>query len=122
MTRTIHWEREYVSAKRKAIDDTFGDEQLYLVELATHPDYQLRGSGTRLVGERIAFGRREKVNVTLLAQVTAETFYLRLGFVEVGNVSVVTADGDEVRFPVMKYEYWNEGRAAFEGEGENLEL
>lgn len=54
-------------------------------------------------GVRAAAETETRVNVTLLAQVTAEGFYLRRGFEEVGNVSMGAVDGGEFWFAVMRY-------------------
>lgn len=46
------------------------------------------------------------MNVTLIAQPTAEGFYLSRGFREVKNVSMVSVDGDqEFGFNVMAYNF-----------------
>lgn len=108
ITRAIDWEHKFTAEKRKHVDNVFGTDQLYLDTLGTHPRYQLRGSGTRLVNTGIEFARREGVNVTLIAQPTAETFYLHLGFVSVKNISVTSVDGDQAfRYNVMAYNFTN---------------
>lgn len=96
----------FAEAKQEFIDNVFGLEQIYLADLATHPDYQSRGAGTRLVTVGIEEGRKRSVNVTLLAQPTAETFYLGRGFKEVRNISVEAVDGEtEFGFNVMAYDF-----------------
>lgn len=86
--------------------DVFGETQVYLYELAAHPDYQLRGSGTRLIERGIERGTREGENVTLIAQPTAEGFYFKKGFKEVRNISVDSVDGDQVfGYNVMAYDF-----------------
>lgn len=106
ITRAIDWERKAKAAERNYVHDVFGEQQLYLEELATHPDYQSRGAGTQLVSRGIERGRRQGVNVTLLAQPTAEEFYLRRGFAEMRNISIESVDGDEAFvFNVMAYNF-----------------
>jgi GNAT superfamily N-acetyltransferase len=95
ITRGIDYERKFNTLKHKHIDIPFGEEQLYLHTLGTHPDYQGRGAGTRLVTAGIERVRDDHVNVTLIAQPTAETFYLRLGFVSIEHVSISSVDEDE---------------------------
>ncbi|KAF9691494.1 hypothetical protein EKO04_010311 [Ascochyta lentis] len=104
ITRAIDWEHKFNAAERKYVLDVFGEQQLYLYELATHPDYQLRGAGTMLVERGIERGRREGVNVTLIAQPTAEGFYLKKGFKEIRNISIESVDKDEAfGFNIMAY-------------------
>ncbi|KAJ4336296.1 hypothetical protein N0V95_008643 [Ascochyta clinopodiicola] len=104
ITRAIDWERKFNTAEREFVTDVFGKQQVYLLELATHPDYQSRGAGTRLVERGVERGRREGVNVTLIAQPTAEGFYLNRGFREIQNISIESVDGDEeFGFNVMAY-------------------
>jgi predicted acetyltransferase len=51
-------------------------------------------------------GRSEGVNVTLLAQPTAEGFYRHVGFEKYGDVHVTSVDGDrEFLFGVMAFEF-----------------
>jgi GNAT superfamily N-acetyltransferase len=102
--------------KHQYIDLPYGPSQLYLETLGTHPDFQRRGAGTRLVSRGIEVGKREGVNVTLIAQPTAEGFYRGLGFVSVRNVTVSrVGEGDEER---EGEEEGEEGKGDEEGEGE----
>lgn len=90
--------------KRKNVDDYFGKDQLYLELLATHPDYQGRGAGTRLVRNGLQRAHEANINATLIAAATAESFYIYLGFTSITNISVETVDGDQkFRFDVMAY-------------------
>lgn len=104
MTRALAWDHDFTAEKRRAVDEVFGSDQLYLDTLATHPEHQLRGSGTRLVTQGTDIGTQEHVNVTLIAEPTARTFYLHLGFSSVDNVTIMSVDRDEkFSFSVMKY-------------------
>lgn len=106
ITRALDWEPKFNALIETHIVEYFAPKQLYLNTLVTHPDYQLHGAGTRLVSVGIEMGRKEGVNVTLIAQPTAEGFYLSRGFREVRNVSVGSVDGDrEFGFNVMAYDF-----------------
>lgn len=106
ITRAIDYDHKFTAEKQKHIDETFGTDQLYLEQLVTHPDCQSRGAGTRLVNSGIRLGREAHVNVTLIAEPTAETFYLRLGFVSVANMSITSVDDDQsFRYNVMAFGY-----------------
>jgi ribosomal protein S18 acetylase RimI-like enzyme len=106
VTRALDWERKFNALIDTHITKYFGPENLYLDTLATHPEHQSRGAGTRLLAEGIEAGKREGVNVTLIAQPTAKSFYLGRGFEEVKNVSVETVDRDgEFGFNVMAYDF-----------------
>lgn len=106
ITRALDYEHKFNAAKRKYVDDVFGADQLYLELLGTHPDFQLRGAGSKLVGSGIERGRKHGTNVTLCAEPTAEGFYLHVGFVATATISFTSVDGDQVfRFPVMAYDF-----------------
>ncbi|KAF2658666.1 hypothetical protein K491DRAFT_676257 [Lophiostoma macrostomum CBS 122681] len=98
LTRLLVFDHAFTLLKRSTIDAVYGPSQLYLNTLGTHPDFQRHGAGTRLVRTGIEIGRKEGLNVTLIAQPTAETFYQRLGFVSVRRVCVDGVKGDGVRF------------------------
>lgn len=106
LTRALDYIAKARILQQRSIDDFFGASQLYLEDLATYPSYQSRGAGTRLVESGLTRARKEGLgNVTLLAQPTAETFYLRLGFERWGWVGIESVDGDrEFRFVVMAKE------------------
>ncbi|KAH6643046.1 hypothetical protein C7974DRAFT_115820 [Boeremia exigua] len=105
ITRAIDYERKFNAAKKTHVDDVFGTEQLYLEQLATHPDYQSRGAGTRLIESGLERGKRIGVNVTLIAEPTAENFYVHRGFREASNISLESVDGDQsFEYNVMAYD------------------
>lgn len=106
ITRAVDYEHKFNAARRKYVDNVFGADQLYLHELGTHPDYQARGAGTQLVVSGLKRGDTAGVNVSLVAQPTAETFYLHRGFQEVNNISIESVDGDQAfRYNVMAYNF-----------------
>jgi GNAT superfamily N-acetyltransferase len=106
ITRGIDHARKFKAAKREYVDEVFGPRQLYLHLLATHPDYQLHGAGTRLVGRGIEVARKEGLNLTLVAQPTAAGFYTHIGFSSTGNITITSVDEDEkFTYPVMAYNF-----------------
>jgi ribosomal protein S18 acetylase RimI-like enzyme len=106
ITRAVSYDHQFTAEKRKHVDQPFGHNQMYLDLLGTHPQYQLRGAGTRLVRSGIERAAKRGGNVTLIAQPTAEGFYLRLGFVEVVNISIASVDRDrDYWFNVMRYDF-----------------
>ncbi|KAE9371562.1 acyl-CoA N-acyltransferase [Stipitochalara longipes BDJ] len=60
----------------------------YLFDLATSPEYQRRGVASRLLGYGLEKADREGVKVYLSASPMGAVVYARLGFVEVGSLSV----------------------------------
>lgn len=109
ITRALDYERKFNAAKREHVDGAFGSDQLYLEQLGTHPVYQARGAGTRLVESGLERGRKAGVNVSLIAQPTAEAFYLHRGFREAKNISIESVDGDQVfGYNIMAYGFGSE--------------
>jgi GNAT superfamily N-acetyltransferase len=99
-------EHKATAAKRKYVDEPFGSNQLYLDLLATHPDFQLHGAGTRLVRRGVEMGRKDNINVTLIALPSSEGFYAHIGFDSITNFSISSVDEDEYfRYDVMAYNF-----------------
>ncbi|KAF2732233.1 hypothetical protein EJ04DRAFT_578490 [Polyplosphaeria fusca] len=110
VTRALDYKHKFDAAKNKYLDEVFGSEQLYLTLLGTHPDYQLHGAGSRLLERGIEVGKTNNVNVTLIAQPTAEGFYVHNGFFSAKNISITSADEDEsFRYNVMAYNFTSGG-------------
>jgi len=106
LTRAIDMDHKSTAAKRKYVDKPFGSNQLYLNILCTHPDFQLHGAGTRLVSRGVEIGRRNNLNVTLVALPTSEGFYTHIGFKSIVNFSISAVDQDEhFRYNVMAYNF-----------------
>ena len=98
--------RESVKIAKKAwFNDVFGQRQLNLLRLATHPDYQRHGAGTVLVQWGLAKAENENLAVTLFSSPMGERMYSGLGFHEVGQVRVhVAGEKAALEFPAMVYE------------------
>jgi GNAT superfamily N-acetyltransferase len=70
---------------------------LHLADLEVHPDFQRRGVGRRLMEMAIEFAREAKIGTgenfgefTLFADVDADAFYEKLGFILTPNGMVLT--------------------------------
>jgi GNAT superfamily N-acetyltransferase len=70
---------------------------LHLADLEVHPDFQRRGVGRRLMEMAIDFAREAKIGTgenfgefTLFANVDANAFYEKLGFILTPNDMVLT--------------------------------
>jgi hypothetical protein len=90
-------------AKEQDFDTNFGNSQLHLTTLATHPDYMRRGAGEALCDWGIKKAVSDKLAaVTLFSSPMAIRLYTRLGFRQVGIVHT-QVDGEEVfiKFPSM---------------------
>ncbi|OAF99180.1 uncharacterized protein CC84DRAFT_1264196 [Paraphaeosphaeria sporulosa] len=113
LTRAVAWDHQWNALARKNLAP-FGGNQLYLELLGTHPAYQGRGAGSILVKSGLERARKEMeegeldVNVTLIAQPTAETFYMGMGFKEMRNMTMEGVDGESFVFNVMAYDMQSE--------------
>jgi len=80
--------------KRKMFDEVYGEKQLNLMVLATHPDDQRRGAGTALVEWGKHEARDEGLTVTLFPSPQGLKLYQRLGFRGVGSART-QVEGEE---------------------------
>jgi ribosomal protein S18 acetylase RimI-like enzyme len=99
--------RETISkAKEDYFDKKFGDSQLYLTTLATHPHYMRRGAGAALCDWGIKKAVSDKLAaVTLFSSPMGIPLYTKLGFQQVGIVHTqVDGEEDFIDFPGMTLE------------------
>jgi ribosomal protein S18 acetylase RimI-like enzyme len=75
-------------AKKDFFDDVYGNNQIHLEIIATHPDYQRHGAGSKLTRWGIETASREGRLVTLIASPGAMGFYAHLGFSTVFNLTI----------------------------------
>ena len=54
-----------IASVNKYFDAPYGNSQVQLYHLATHPDYQRHGAGTRLLNWGLELAMREKKPITL---------------------------------------------------------
>jgi ribosomal protein S18 acetylase RimI-like enzyme len=93
------------AGKKKYFDQEFGNQQLHLMVLATHPDYQNRGAGAMHCRWGMSLAKEKDLRVTLFASPMGEGLYTYLGFKTVGHV-VIQVDGEEekIETPAMVYD------------------
>ena len=89
-------------AKQEYLDSRYGNEQLFLLSLATHPDYQRRGAAAKLCAWGVKEAEKRAVNMTLFSSPMGRSLYLKLGFKQVGMVHTqVEGDDAFLDFPAM---------------------
>ncbi|PMD45735.1 hypothetical protein L207DRAFT_420211 [Hyaloscypha variabilis F] len=90
-------------AKEEWFDNRFGESQMCLTTLATHPEYMRRGAGSALCewGIRKAVAENLKA-VTLFSSPMGKRLYTKLGFRQVGLVHTqVEGEEEFLEFPGM---------------------
>lgn len=75
--------------------DVYGDDQLILQILGTHPDYRRRGHGTTLCKWGMDLARRDGVVLTLQASPLGRLLYSSLGFTNLGECVMQVPGEDE---------------------------
>jgi len=92
-------------AKKTHFDKVYGDRQVYLVILATHPKYQRHGAGTRHCQWGMQLAKTKKAAVTLFSSPMGTALYTELGFKMLDHVSVqVTGEEEKLSIGVMTYD------------------
>jgi len=94
------WFRTTAGAKKQDFDEVFGNAQIYLLLLATHPDYQRRGAASMLVQWGVDVAKKEDLEVTVMADPSAEGFYDHMGFEHVKVVDI-QVEGEEEKVSVV---------------------
>ena len=82
-------------AKGMYFDSQYGSNQLHLLILGTHPDFQRHGAGTRLCRWGMNLAQERNLPLTLFSSPMGEVLYRELGFKMVGTVSVQVDDEEE---------------------------
>jgi GNAT superfamily N-acetyltransferase len=93
------------SAKKSDFDKVYGDRQVHLLVLATHPDYQRHGAGTRHCQWGMELARERKSAVTLFSSPMGTRLYTELGFKMLDHVAVqVPGEEEKLSIGVMTYD------------------
>ncbi|KAK6338448.1 hypothetical protein TWF730_002508 [Orbilia blumenaviensis] len=88
--------------KAQYFDNIYGESQLYLMTLVTHPDHFRRGAGTTLMRWGLEKAKQEKLVITLFASQMGYGLYKKLGFGVVGEVTVqIEGEEEKLNIPGM---------------------
>jgi hypothetical protein len=86
-------------AKKKYFDDVFGDQQLHLRILATHPDWQRHGAGTKHCDWGLDLAAEHQIPVTVLSSPLGGKLYSHLEFETLGHFTV-QVEGEEEKLTI----------------------
>lgn len=86
-------------------DDVYGDKQVHLWILGTHPDYQRRGAGAKCCGWGISQAKKNTSALTLFSSPMGQKLYTSVGFKVVGNATEqVEGVEEKLSIGAMAYE------------------
>ncbi|KAL2869464.1 uncharacterized protein BJX67DRAFT_379018 [Aspergillus lucknowensis] len=93
------------AAKQQYFDSVYGDRQVHLWILGTHPQYQRHGFGTKQCVWGMEFAKAHAAPVTVFSSPMGGALYASLGFRTLGQV-VVQVEGEEEKLTIgaMIYE------------------
>ncbi|KAI1326692.1 hypothetical protein F5Y16DRAFT_400192 [Xylariaceae sp. FL0255] len=104
-TRMAEFRKVVGRAKKTYFDEVFGDAQINLMILATHPDYRRLGAAAMLLDWGQEKARAEHVAVTLFSSPMGYPLYVKKGFTKVTSVRVqIEGDDAFADLPVMVWE------------------
>jgi GNAT superfamily N-acetyltransferase len=63
-------------------------ETWYLEYLCVHPDHHRKSYGKQLLQKGLEYAQEEGVATSVISSIEADSFYSKLGFVEVGNAAI----------------------------------
>ncbi|KAI9775594.1 MAG: hypothetical protein M1839_000995 [Geoglossum umbratile] len=90
--------------KRRYFDDIHGTNRLQLQVLATHPDYQRRGYGTRLCRWGIDIARSRDMYIIVFGSPMGRALYSFLGFRVLAELPVqVKGEAEKIVLTMMSY-------------------
>jgi GNAT superfamily N-acetyltransferase len=92
------------TARENCFDSKFGNDQMFLHNISTRPDYQRRGAATALIQWGMSFAEREGIPVTLLSNSVGMQLYTKLSFKSFRTVEVRVEGDSEMLFitPMIK--------------------
>lgn len=87
--------RDAISKGRPSFFEGYGDDQIWLWSLGTHPDYMRRGFGSALVKWGIQLAKEDQLVVSLMASPMGALLYTHLGFQTLGQIVVQAPEETE---------------------------
>jgi len=92
-------------AKKYRLDTAYGDRQVHLMILATHPDHQRQGAGTRHCQWGMELAKEKNSAVTLFSSPMGTRLYTELEFKILDYVTVqVVGEEKKLSIGVMAYD------------------
>lgn len=102
--RILEFRKQVKVAKDKFFDPMYGDRQLNLMILATHPSYRRLGAARMMMDWGIEKARKERLSITLLSSPMGLFVYEKLGFKSMGQIHVqVEGEEEFLELPVMSW-------------------
>jgi GNAT superfamily N-acetyltransferase len=93
------------AASEKYFNSVYGDRQVELWILGTHPDYQSHGIGTRQCKWGMRYAEAHAVPVTVFSSPMGERLYRSLGFRLITHITVqVEGEEEKLSIGVMVFE------------------
>ncbi len=90
------------NAERTYHDGPYGERQIRLKLLATHPDYQRQGVASKLLNWGICLAREQCKFLTVLAGPLGKKLYIKSGFYEQASVEIkVEGEEESATFTAM---------------------
>ncbi|KAI0834246.1 acyl-CoA N-acyltransferase [Hypoxylon sp. FL0890] len=91
--------KQQMNAEFDSYFGKYGDNQIHLWLLATHPDFRRRGAGTRLCRWGLERASRQSLYTTVLASPMGRSLYAELSFVDCGSF-MVQVDGETEKLEI----------------------
>jgi GNAT superfamily N-acetyltransferase len=97
-----------MDGKRRYSDDIHGTNRIQLQILATHPDYQRQGFGSRLCNWGIELAKSRDMYIIVFGSPMGKALYSILGFRELAELPV-QVKGEEEKIVLTMMEYKSSG-------------
>jgi GNAT superfamily N-acetyltransferase len=96
--------KQLKAAKASYFDDAYGDSQLNLMILATHPKYRRHGAALKLMQWGMDKAEQEHAALTLFSSPMGLPLYSKLGFTTKTLVQVqVEGEEEKITLPAMSW-------------------
>ena len=98
------FEESLEDARTHYFKQAYGENRMQLRLLVTHPDYQRRGAGGKLVKWGIEKAKEDSLAVTLFASPIGGHLYRKLGFQNLSIIKIqVDGESESISLGVMAY-------------------